>query len=82
MSNVPPALPKIIEGGSVSVNAEPAHRAHGDGMVGEPVPADPSTSFGPGCTVGEESQDGGRGRGRNGDDDGSEDDDSEDGNDN
>ena len=33
----------------VSANAEPAHRAHGDGKVGEPVPADPSKTFGPDC---------------------------------
>jgi hypothetical protein len=33
----------------VSVAAEPAHRAHGDGMVGEPVPADPTKVFGTNC---------------------------------
>jgi len=35
----------------VSVNAEPAHRAHGDGMVGEAVPGSPGSVFGQGCTV-------------------------------
>ena len=33
----------------VSVDAEPAHRAHGDGKVGEPVPNDPSKVFGANC---------------------------------
>jgi uncharacterized repeat protein (TIGR01451 family) len=33
----------------VSVNAEPAHRAHGDGKVGEPVPGDASKVFGSNC---------------------------------
>ena len=33
----------------VSVNAEPAHRAHGDARPGEPVPADPSKRFDSGC---------------------------------
>jgi uncharacterized repeat protein (TIGR01451 family) len=33
----------------VSVNAEPAHRAHGDGKVGEQVPGDPSKVFGSNC---------------------------------
>jgi hypothetical protein len=33
----------------VSVNAEPAHRAHGDGAVGDPVPADPTKVFDSGC---------------------------------
>jgi uncharacterized repeat protein (TIGR01451 family) len=35
----------------VSVNAEPAHRAHGDGMIGEAVPGMPGKKFGPGCVV-------------------------------
>ncbi len=35
----------------VSVSAEPAHRAHGDGKIGEPVPGNPGHVFGPGCTV-------------------------------
>jgi hypothetical protein len=35
----------------VSINAEPAHRAHGDGKIGEPVPGQPGMVFGPGCTV-------------------------------
>lgn len=30
---------------SVSANAEPAHREHGDGAVGDPVPADPTKVF-------------------------------------
>lgn len=33
----------------VSVAAEPAHRAHGDGEVGDPVPADPTKVFGTNC---------------------------------
>jgi hypothetical protein len=33
----------------VSVNAEPAHRAHGDGKVGEPVPATQKQVFDPSC---------------------------------
>ena len=33
----------------VSVNAEPAHRAHGDGKVGDPVPADPTKVFNRQC---------------------------------
>jgi hypothetical protein len=33
----------------VSVAAEPAHRAHGDGEVGDPVPADPAKVFGTNC---------------------------------
>jgi uncharacterized repeat protein (TIGR01451 family) len=36
---------------SVSVSAEPAHRAHGDGKVGEPVPGQAGRVFGPGCSV-------------------------------
>lgn len=35
----------------VSVNAEPAHRAHGDGKIGEAVPNQPGKTFGPGCAV-------------------------------
>lgn len=35
----------------ISVNAVPAHRAHGDGMIGEPVPGSPGKVFGPGCNV-------------------------------
>jgi hypothetical protein len=35
----------------VSVNAEPAHRAHGDGKIGEPVPGSPGMVFGAACTV-------------------------------
>jgi hypothetical protein len=33
----------------VSVSAEPAHRAHGDAKVGEPVPADPTKVFDQSC---------------------------------
>ena len=33
----------------VSVNAESAHRAHGDGEVGDPVPGDPTRRFGADC---------------------------------
>ena len=33
----------------VSVNAEPAHRAHGDGKIGDPVPADPTKVFNRQC---------------------------------
>jgi hypothetical protein len=33
----------------VSVNAEPAHRAHGDGEIGDPVPADPTKVFNRQC---------------------------------
>ena len=36
---------------SISVNAEPAHRAHGDGKIGEAVPGMPGKTFGPGCRV-------------------------------
>ena len=36
---------------SVSISAEPAHRAHGDAMVGEPVPADSSKVFGANCAL-------------------------------
>jgi hypothetical protein len=35
----------------VSVSAEPAHRAHGDAKVGEPVPADPTKVFDSQCRV-------------------------------
>ena len=35
----------------VSVSAEPAHRAHGDGKVGEAVPGNASKVFLPGCSV-------------------------------
>lgn len=35
----------------VSVNAEPAHRAHGDGRIGEPVPGRAGRVFGAGCAV-------------------------------
>lgn len=33
----------------VSVNAEPAHRAHGDGKVGDPVPGEPLKVFDQNC---------------------------------
>ena len=33
----------------VSVNAEPAHRAHGDGKIGDPVPADLTKVFNRQC---------------------------------
>ena len=33
----------------VSVNAEAAHRAHGDGEIGDPVPADPTQRFDENC---------------------------------
>jgi uncharacterized repeat protein (TIGR01451 family) len=35
----------------VSISAEPAHRAHGDGKIGEAVPALPGKVFGAGCSV-------------------------------
>ena len=35
----------------VSVNAEPAHRAHGDGKIGEAVPGSPGKVFDSGCNV-------------------------------
>ena len=35
----------------VSVSAEPAHRAHGDGKIGDPVPGQTGKTFGAGCTV-------------------------------
>lgn len=34
---------------NISVNAEPAHRAHGDGEIGDPVPATPSMVFDSSC---------------------------------
>ena len=33
----------------ISVNAEQAHRDHGDGAIGDPVPADPTQTFDAGC---------------------------------
>ena len=36
---------------TVSVSAEPAHIAHGDGKVGEAVPGQAGKVFGPGCSV-------------------------------
>ena len=36
---------------SVGQSAEPAHRAHGDGKVGEAVPGSPGRVFGSGCSV-------------------------------
>ena len=36
---------------TVSEDAEAAHRAHGDGKIGEPIPGLPGKSFGAGCTV-------------------------------
>ena len=35
----------------VSVNAEPAHRGHGDATPGEPVPADPTKVFDAACAL-------------------------------
>jgi hypothetical protein len=35
----------------VSVSAEPAHRAHGDGKIGEDVRDVPGKRFGPGCSL-------------------------------
>lgn len=35
----------------VSISAEAAHRAHGDGKIGEAVPDMPGKIFGPGCSV-------------------------------
>lgn len=35
----------------VSVSAEPAHRAHGDGKIGEGVPGNAGKVFGAGCAV-------------------------------
>jgi hypothetical protein len=34
---------------NVSVNAEPAHRGHGDGEIGDPVPGDPTLRFDENC---------------------------------
>lgn len=39
---------RLIE---VSVSAEPAHRAHGDAKIGEPVPGNAGKVFGAGCVV-------------------------------
>lgn len=36
---------------TVSVNAEPAHRQHGDGKPGEAVPGQPGKIFGPTCSI-------------------------------
>ena len=36
---------------TISKSAEAAHRAHGDGQIGEAVPNQPGKVFGPGCTV-------------------------------
>ncbi|MEZ5316762.1 MAG: hypothetical protein R2752_05125 [Vicinamibacterales bacterium] len=36
---------------TVSINAEPAHRAHGDAMIGEPVPNLPGHVFTAGCGI-------------------------------
>jgi hypothetical protein len=36
---------------TISVSAEPAHRAHGDGKVGEAVPGQAGKVFGAGCSV-------------------------------
>jgi hypothetical protein len=33
----------------VGVSAEPAHKAHGDGKIGDPVPADPTKVFDSEC---------------------------------
>ena len=35
----------------VSIDAEPAHRAHGDGKIGEPVPGNTGKVFGANCSV-------------------------------
>jgi hypothetical protein len=35
----------------VSISAEPAHRAHGDAKIGEPVPGNPGKVFRAGCAV-------------------------------
>ena len=35
----------------VSVSAEPARRAHGDGKIGDPVPGNAGKFFGAGCAV-------------------------------
>ena len=36
---------------SVGASAEPAHRAHGDAKIGEPVPSEPGKIFGADCAV-------------------------------
>jgi len=36
----------------ISTSAEPAHRAHGDAKIGEPVPGSPGKVFSPSCSVG------------------------------
>lgn len=36
---------------SVGLSAEPAHRAHGDGKIGEAVPGQAGKTFGTGCSV-------------------------------
>jgi hypothetical protein len=36
---------------SVGASAEPAHRAHGDAKIGEPVPLEAGKIFGPACTA-------------------------------
>jgi hypothetical protein len=36
---------------TISASAEPAHRAHGDGAVGEQLPRDPGMLFGAGCVL-------------------------------
>lgn len=36
---------------SVAISAEPAHRAHGDGKIGESVPGQSGKVFGAGCSV-------------------------------
>ncbi|MEO5898170.1 MAG: carboxypeptidase regulatory-like domain-containing protein [Vicinamibacterales bacterium] len=36
---------------SVAISAEPAHRAHGDGKIGEAVPSQAGKTFGTGCSV-------------------------------
>lgn len=35
----------------ISINAEPAHRAHGDAKIGEAVPGSPGKIFGANCSV-------------------------------
>ena len=35
----------------ISINAEPAHRAHGDAKIGEAVPGSTGKTFGAGCSV-------------------------------
>jgi hypothetical protein len=36
---------------TVDASAEPAHLAHGDGLIGDPVPGQPGKVFGPGCAI-------------------------------